>query len=167
MKDASYRGFIKDPVGIEERPEEVNNRSRVGDWEIDLVIQKGHRGDLLTIIERVTRYTVTKRIFDKLPTTVTDATIKLLALFKDFFLMISADNGKEFPQHKEVSKALECGCFFYRSIRLLALRIEQKNQWTLLIILSQFKSSCDDSVKLNLIQLNNRPRKMLLFITPF
>ncbi|MCK5819135.1 MAG: hypothetical protein KAH18_07745 [Psychromonas sp.] len=58
------RGFIKDPVGIQERPEEVNKRFKVGDWEIDLVIGKGHSEALLTIVERVTRCTVTKRVFD-------------------------------------------------------------------------------------------------------
>jgi len=47
----------------------------VGDWEIDLVIGKVHRGALVTIVERVTRYTVTLRVFDKSAPTVTDATI--------------------------------------------------------------------------------------------
>ena len=47
----------------------------MGDWEIDLVIGKDHSGALVTIVERVTRYTVTLRVFDKSAPTVTDATI--------------------------------------------------------------------------------------------
>jgi len=34
------RGFIKDRVGIEDRPPIINERGRVGDWEIDLVIRE-------------------------------------------------------------------------------------------------------------------------------
>ncbi|MCK5819729.1 MAG: hypothetical protein KAH18_10915 [Psychromonas sp.] len=64
---------------------------------------------MLIIVDLLTRYTLTKRIFDKLPTTVTDATIKLLASFKDFVLTISAENRNEFANQKEVYKALDCG----------------------------------------------------------
>ena len=61
----------------------------MGDWEIDLVIGKGHSGALVTIVERVTRYTVTMRVFDKSARTVTDATIALLKPFKDSVLSIT------------------------------------------------------------------------------
>ncbi|MCK5820082.1 MAG: hypothetical protein KAH18_12785 [Psychromonas sp.] len=43
--------------------EEVDKRTRSGDWEIDLLISKWHSGDLLTIVKRVTLYSVTKPIF--------------------------------------------------------------------------------------------------------
>ena len=59
----------------------IGNEFRVGDWEIDLVIGKCHSGVLLTIVERLTRYSVTQRIFDKSARKVTDATIELLAPF--------------------------------------------------------------------------------------
>jgi hypothetical protein len=52
------QGFIKSRVSIDERPSIVDTRSRVGDWEIDLVIGKGHSGALVTIVERKTRFTV-------------------------------------------------------------------------------------------------------------
>ncbi len=32
---------------------EVDAKSRVGDWEIDTVIGRGHSGVLVTIVERV------------------------------------------------------------------------------------------------------------------
>ncbi|MCK5817735.1 MAG: hypothetical protein KAH18_00480 [Psychromonas sp.] len=58
-----------------------------------MVIEKGHSDGLLTIVEQVTRYTVTKRISDKSAQTVTDVTIELLALFKYTVLTITQDNG--------------------------------------------------------------------------
>ncbi|MCK5819730.1 MAG: IS30 family transposase [Psychromonas sp.] len=85
---------------------------RVSDCEIDLAICKEHNGALLTIVKQVTHYTVTKPIFDKSATIITDATIKLLAPLKHFVLTITADNGKEFAYNKEVSKKLDCSYYF-------------------------------------------------------
>ncbi|WP_297824025.1 hypothetical protein [uncultured Paraglaciecola sp.] len=38
------RGFIKNRISIDERPPVVDDKSRIGDWEIDLVIGKGTVG---------------------------------------------------------------------------------------------------------------------------
>jgi IS30 family transposase len=38
------RGFIRNRVSIDERPSVVEDKNRIGDWEIDLVIGKGHSG---------------------------------------------------------------------------------------------------------------------------
>ncbi|AGH44758.1 integrase catalytic subunit [Paraglaciecola psychrophila 170] len=49
----------------------------MGDWEIDLVIGKGHSGALVTIVERKTSFTVSRRVDDKSAKIVTAATIAL------------------------------------------------------------------------------------------
>ena len=51
------RGQIKNRVGIGERPASVDEKVEVGHWEIDTVIGKGHRGVLVTIVGRVTKFT--------------------------------------------------------------------------------------------------------------
>jgi len=164
------RGYIKDRVGIEERPSIVDDKSRVGDWEIDLVIGKGHSGALLTIVERATSFTVTKRIFDKSARTVTDATIELLAPFKDVVLTITADNGKEFTYHKEVAKELSCDVFFADPSCSWQRGLNENTNGLLRQYWpksTDFKLISDEEVKSNLKQLNNRPRKKLKFSTPF
>jgi transposase, IS30 family len=45
----SGRGIIKNRVSIDERPEIVDQKSRMGDWEGDTVIGKNHRGGLVTL----------------------------------------------------------------------------------------------------------------------
>ena len=50
----SRRGQIVDRVPIEQRPEIVDKKDRIGDLEIDLVIGKDHKGALLTINDRAT-----------------------------------------------------------------------------------------------------------------
>ena len=42
----STRGQIKNRVSIDDRPEIVDDKARIGDWEIDTVIGKGHSGAL-------------------------------------------------------------------------------------------------------------------------
>ena len=106
-KSQAGRGHIKNRVSIDERPAIVDKKSRVGDWEIDLIIGKGHSGALVTIVERVTRFTVSKRINDKSAKTVTAATIALLAPYKEAAHTITADNGKEFAYHEQMTAALD------------------------------------------------------------
>ena len=74
---------------------------------INLIIGKGHSGALVTIVERVTRFTVSKRINDKSAKTVTAATIALLAPYKEAAHTITADNGKEFAYHEQMTAALD------------------------------------------------------------
>jgi transposase, IS30 family len=50
------RGMIKNRVSIDERPEIVDQKTRMGDWEGDTVIGKNHKGGLVTLAERKSRY---------------------------------------------------------------------------------------------------------------
>ena len=49
-----FRGRIPCRTDISERPAVVEERSQLGDWEADTVIGKGHRGALVTVVERST-----------------------------------------------------------------------------------------------------------------
>ncbi|MDH3503412.1 MAG: IS30 family transposase [Nitrospirota bacterium] len=50
-----YRGTIPGRVDIADRPAGVDTRSRVGDWEADLIIGKDHHGAIVTLAERRSR----------------------------------------------------------------------------------------------------------------
>jgi len=52
------RGRIPNRVSIDERPPVVDEKSRIGDWEGDTIIGKGHQGVVATLVERKTKYTV-------------------------------------------------------------------------------------------------------------
>lgn len=45
-----------------ERPEVINNKERFGDWEIDTIIGKGHKGAILTIVERKTAFLMMRKL---------------------------------------------------------------------------------------------------------
>lgn len=52
---------------IEEHPESINDRSVFGYWEVDMVLGKKTKGEvvILTLVERQTRYTVGVKLEDK------------------------------------------------------------------------------------------------------
>ncbi|MDR2146366.1 MAG: hypothetical protein LBE91_07915 [Tannerella sp.] len=62
----SFRGIIRNRVSINERPEIVNEKVRLGDLEIDTVISKNHREALLTITDRVGLIEWIKKLTEKL-----------------------------------------------------------------------------------------------------
>jgi IS30 family transposase len=87
------QGFIKNRISIDERPEVVDDKSRVGDWKIDLFIGKGHSGALVTIVERKTSFTVSAKIDDKPAKTETATTITLLKTYEKAVLANSFIKG--------------------------------------------------------------------------
>jgi IS30 family transposase len=168
-KKQAGRGFIKNRIGIEERPEVVDKKSRVGDWEIDLVIGKGHSGALVTIVERLTSYTVSTRVNDKSATTVTAATIALLLPFKDHVKTITADNGKEFAYHEEITEALEAPVYFADPYCSWQRGLNENTNGLLRqywLKGTDFKKIPLKEVTTVISQLNDRPRKKLKFKTP-
>jgi transposase, IS30 family len=59
------RGQIKNRISIDDRPTIVNEKIRLGDWEIDTVIGKNHQGALVTIVDRVSKFTLIKIVASK------------------------------------------------------------------------------------------------------
>ena len=106
------RGIIKDRLGIENRPLVVEEKQRIGDLEIDLVIGGNHKGALLTINDRATGVLKMAKIDSKEACVVQEKLIELLMDWKSILHTITSDNGKEFANHKKVSEILEIAYFF-------------------------------------------------------
>jgi IS30 family transposase len=158
------RGHIKNRVSIDERPKIVDEKTRIGDWEIDLVIGKGHSGALVTIVERLTSFTVSSRINDKSARTVTDATIALLLPLKDQVKTITADNGKEFAYHEEMTESLDAPVYFADPYSSWQRGLNENTNGLLRQYWpksTNFKEISLDEVDAVITQLNNRPRKKL------
>jgi len=163
------RGCIKNRVSIAERPNIVDEKTRVGDWEIDLVIGKGHSGALVTIVERKTKFTSSMRINDKTAETVTAATIALLTPFKDSVLTITADNGKEFAYHERIAKALDAKVYFADPYSSWQRGLNENTNGLLRQYwpkITDFKKISQKEVSTVITELNERPRKILDYETP-
>lgn len=92
-------GPIKNKVMIDERPEIVDKKERIGDWEVDCIIGKNHKQAVVSIVERSSKFTILKKIKTKQAETVKKAIIESLEPIKKQVLTITSDNGSEFSKH--------------------------------------------------------------------
>ena len=70
------RGRIVGRVGIEQRPAEVDQRTRLGDWESDTLAGGGSTACLATHVERISKYTVLGRLLDGRARTFNAGTVR-------------------------------------------------------------------------------------------
>ncbi|NRA61315.1 MAG: IS30 family transposase [Psychrobium sp.] len=116
------------------------------------------------IVERQTSFTVSTRIFDKQA-----ATISLLMPYKNAVLTITADNGKEFAYHEQVTKALNAPVYFAASYCSWQRGLNENTNGLLRQFWpkkTDFKLISTNEVDEVIVQLNNRPRKKLNYQTP-
>ena len=111
-RDGAGRGVIPGRVDISERPEEVEEKSRVGDWEADTIIGAKHRGALVSLVDRASKFTFLSKVGRKTAKEVGEAMLRCLEPVKELVHTITADNGKEFAGHSKVSEGLEAGFYF-------------------------------------------------------
>ena len=78
------RGIIKNIISIEQRSEVVENRSRFGDLEVDLIIGKNHNQAILTINDSASGMLKMKNIFSKQAIVVTKAINEILEDWKPY-----------------------------------------------------------------------------------
>ena len=90
------RGKVPNRVGIENRPAIVDQKKRIGDWEADTIVGKGQKSTLLTLVERVTRYTIICKLDSLKAEDTALAAIRVLKAHKARVHTITMDNGKEF-----------------------------------------------------------------------
>jgi IS30 family transposase len=163
------RGQIIGRVSIDNRPAIVDAKKRIGDWEIDTVIGKNHKGALVTIVERQSKYTLIKRVVNKKADMVADATIDLLKPFKKRVCTITADNGKEFARHSLIAKDLKSLFFFAHPYHSWERGLNENTNGLIRQYFPKamsFETITDDQIQFVMDQLNNRPRKTLGFKTP-
>ncbi len=163
------RGVIKDKVSIDERLDCINNKERVGDWEIDTIVGKDNKGAIVTIAERATAFVLIAKLNGKNAQELAEAVVQLMMPFKELVLSITSDNGTEFAMHKYISKKL--GALFYFAHPYSSWE-RGLNEYTNRLIRQYIPKKTDfsdvNSQYINEItmKLNRRPRKKLNYNTP-
>jgi IS30 family transposase len=163
------RGQIKNRISIDERPEIVEEKSRIGDWEIDTVIGKNHKGALVTIVDRKSKFTLIAQVDRKQSILVKEATFMLLNPLKSISHTITADNGKEFASHEEVASSLELSYFFAHPYSSWERGLNENTNGLIRQYFpkgTNFQEITQIDVEKVAEKLNNRPRKTLNYKTP-
>ena len=163
------RGQIKNKVSIEDRPKIVDEKSRIGDWEIDTVIGKNHKGAFVTIVDRVSKFTIIAKVPTKHADGVTAATIKTLSLYAGVVHTITSDNGTEFAGHEEIAKQLNTQFYFAHPYSSWERGLNENTNGLIRQYVkkgSSFDNVTNNTAKKIMSRLNNRPRKSLNYMTP-
>jgi len=163
------RGVIPGRRGIETRPPEVELRITVGHWEGDLVVGAHAAGYLVTIVERVTRYTLVGWSATKEADEVKAVIIRLLAAIGVACTGITFDNGKEFARHAEIATALKADVFFARPYHSWERGTNENTNGLIRRLYPKSESFASiGEADLRRIDtfLNDRPRKCLGWKTP-
>ena len=164
------RGEIKDRISIDKRPKSIEKRDRIGDWEIDLVIGKNHKGAIVTIVDRLSLMTLIAKINSKHAQLVTESTTQLLKPYKAHGAhTITADNGKEFSGHKEISRALGVDFHFAHPYSSWERGTNENTNGLIRQYLpkgTEFEPVNNKKCQFIMDRLNNRPRKCLGYRTP-
>jgi len=163
------RGSIPDRIDISERPLIVNEKIRMGDWEADTIIGACHRGVIVSIVERYSKFTLLKWVPNKTADQVERALVMRLAEFKEFVTTITTDNGKEFANHRKFGAQLEAEVYFATPYHSWERGLNEHTNGLVRQYLPKGQRLDDvDHETITEIEklLNDRPRKVLQFRSP-
>jgi IS30 family transposase len=164
------RGKLPSRRSIEERPEIVDQRQRIGDWEVDTIVGKWHHQAIVTLTERKSRLALLRKVDRRTAKLVSDAMIELLQPVADRTHTITVDNGKEFADHERIAHVLGIDYFFAHpyaawergtneNMNGLVRQYVPKNR--------ELNSVTNGELEMIMTKLNHRPRKCLDFMSPF
>jgi len=154
-------------VSIDERPSVVDAKTRLGDWEGDLVIGKNHRGALVTLAERKSMKVKIDIVPSKEAIGVGKSVSRLLDDEKVF--TITFDNGKEFTNHKQMAEETDSKVYFAHPYSSWQRGLNENTNGLIRQFFkkgSSFENIKNEDVKVVEDLLNNRPRKSLGYNTP-
>ena len=162
-------GQIKDAVSISERPAAVGDRAVPGHWEGDL-IGGSKNSYVATLVERHSRYVMLVKVANKDTESVVTALIKQSKkLPGELYRSLTWDRGPELSGHKRLAMASDVEVYFCDP-RSPWQRGSNENTNRLLrqYLPHGTDLSQHSQAQLSAIarQLNERPRKTLLYRTP-
>jgi IS30 family transposase len=155
---------------IEKRPRVVEAKRRIGDWEIDTVIGKGHQGVLVTAVDRHSKFTLIAPAKSRHAEVVSNVLLHLLEPIKPITKTITSDNDKEFAHHETIAEKLEAGFYFANPYHSWERGLNEHTNGLIRQYLPKeraFTSLSHKEVAMVQNRLNHRPRKVLGYRTPY
>lgn len=154
---------------IEDRPKQVEYRRKIGHWEIDTVLGKGSKDCIVTIVERMSGYTLIGKLDDRTTESLNQRAISLIDKHIDRFETITADNGTEFNQYEDIEEMTGTTFYFANPYHSWERGTNENTNGLIRQYLPKGESMATlTQAKCNAIakKLNQRPRKRLNGLTP-
>ena len=162
-------GQIKDAISISERPASVEDRAVPGHWEGDL-ISGARNSHIVTLVERQSRYVILAKVPNKETASVVAALIRQARkLPRELYQSLTWDRGKELADHQRFTLATDVEVYFCDPQSPWQRGTNENTNRLLRQYLPKGTDlSLHSQAKLSAIarQLNERPRKTLMYQTP-
>ena len=164
------RGLLAGKKHISERPNVVENRSRLGDWEIDTVLGSRDKHCIVTLVERKTGYTLIGKLKNRTKEELNRAAVKMIQAHNEKMFTITADNGTEFHGYSDLEKATAVAFYFATAYHSWERGTNENTNGLIRQYLPKRKSMAkvtQNDCNQIAYDLNTRPRKRLQFNTPW
>jgi IS30 family transposase len=155
---------------IELRPEIVNERFRIGDWETDTVVSVSQKPGINTLVERKTKVLFVTKLSSKNSLDTKEAIVKRMSSIpKEYRKTLTSDNGSENSRWQEIEEATGMDCYLAHPY---CSGERGTNENTNGLIRDYFPKKTDfttiskEALDFVESELNNRPRKSLGYLTP-
>lgn len=161
---------IINQVSIDNRPKHIEQRLEIGHWEGDLVIGKGQKSAIGTIVERKSRYT----LIVKLESRKSEEVVKMFAkklnkLNSKLLKSMTYDNGIEMAKHEKLANKTGMKIYFAHPYSSWERGTNENTNGIIRRDLPKGTdfNTIDEKTLLKIEQkLNNKPRKIIGYKTP-
>ena len=157
-------------TSIEERPNVVAKRTRIGDWEGDSIVSRKSKVALNTLVERKTGLVfITKVPNGTARATGQAVTTRLHAVPRELRHTLTLDNGPENTCHQELHEALGIDCFAAHPYASWERGTNENTNGLIRWYFpkgTDFATISDEEIERVELALNSRPRKRLGYKTP-
>ena len=168
---ASYR-IDKGPLpSIDNRPQEVERRERIGHWEDDLIVSKVSKQALKTVNERVSGIVFIEKVNNK---TISESNRSVAKSLKSIPLeyrkTLTRDRGSENLGHVELEQELGIICYFAHAYHSWERGSNENLNGLIRRFLpkgTDFRTVSSKQIKHIEYLINSRPRKRLGWKTPY
>lgn len=155
---------------IDTRPNIVEKRTRIGDWEGDTIRGGDKKSAVLTHVDRKSGYLIANRLERALAEKVRATTIaEFSKLAKNKLHTITYDNGSEFSEHETTAIWLKTAIYFAYPYHSWERGTNENTNGLLRQFFpkgTNFTKITDFDLQLAVKLINNRPRKRLNYHTP-
>ena len=165
----TFQSITAPKTMIDARPEEINLRTRLGDFEGDTVLLNGLER-LYTLVDRKSGFLIVRHIQNGHAETIHQETLRIYKKYEGSIHSITYDNGVEFSYHDLITLDTKIPIYFAFPYHSWERGTNENTNGLLRQYLP--KGKVHDILTTSYIteledKLNNRPRKRLNYLTPY
>lgn len=157
-------------VRIDQRPQIIEQRIRLGDWEGDTIVGGERTAAMLTHVERKSGYLLADKLNEAKAQNVKEATVrKFQQLPREKRLSITYDNGSEFAEYELIGRQTGAQIYFAYPYHSWERGTNENTNGLLRQFYPKktpFKNIVQKQLDYVVSLINNRPRKRLAYFSP-